>query len=39
MLRVLREVRDVEERRKAYEAVRAGYAGTSIADWAADELK
>jgi len=38
MLRILREVRDVEEQRKAYDAVRSGYAGTSIADWAADEI-
>lgn len=38
MLRVLREVRDVDEQRKAYEAVRADYAGTSIADWAGDEI-
>jgi hypothetical protein len=38
MLRILREIRDVEEQRKAYEAVRTGYAGTSIAQWAADEI-
>ena len=38
MLRILREVRDVEGQRKAYEAVRTAYAGTSIADWAADEI-
>ena len=38
MLRILREVRDVDEQRKAYEAVRADYAGTSIADWAGDEI-
>ena len=38
MLRILREVRDVEEQRRAYEAVRANYAGTSIADWATDEV-
>jgi hypothetical protein len=38
MLRILREVRDVEEQRKAYDAVRTAYAGTAIADWAADEI-
>ncbi len=38
MLRILREVRDVGGQRKAYEAVRESYAGTSIADWAADEI-
>ncbi|HEX5135400.1 MAG TPA: hypothetical protein VFY93_00380 [Planctomycetota bacterium] len=38
MLRILREVRDVDGQRKAYETVREGYAGTSIADWAADEI-
>ena len=38
MLRILREVRVADEQRKAYEAVRADYAGTPIADWAADEI-
>jgi len=38
MLRILREVRDVDGQREAYEAVRARFAGTSIADWAADEI-
>ncbi len=38
MIRILREVRDAEEQRKAYETVKADYAGTPIADWAADEL-
>jgi hypothetical protein len=39
MLRILREVRDVDGQRKAYESVRTSYAGTSIADWAADEIQ
>ena len=38
MLRILREIHDVEEQKKAYEAVRTNYAGTSVADWAADEV-
>lgn len=38
MLRILREVRDVDAQRKAYDAIRASYGGTSIADWAADEI-
>ncbi len=38
MLRILREVRDLDAQSKAYEAVRASYAGTSVADWAGDEI-
>ena len=38
MLRILREVRDIDGQRKAYDAVRGSYAGTPIADWAADEI-
>jgi hypothetical protein len=38
MLRILREVRDADGQRQAYDAVRTAYAGTSIADWAADEI-
>ncbi len=38
MLRILREVHDADGQRKAYETVRADYAGTSIADWAGDEI-
>jgi len=38
MLRILREVRDIDGQKQAYDAVRTGYAGTSIADWATDEI-
>lgn len=37
MLRIYREVRDPEEQKKAFEKVKAEYAGTSVADWANEE--
>lgn len=38
MLRIVREVRDDAAIVSAYEAVKANYAGTAIADWAGEEL-
>ena len=37
MLRILREVRDAEGQKAAYEKVKAEYAGTSVAEWAGEE--
>ncbi len=37
MVRIQATVRDPKEQLKAFEAVKAGWAGTSIADWASEE--
>jgi hypothetical protein len=39
IVRIQQSVRDAAEARKAYEAVKAGYAGTVVADLASEELK
>lgn len=38
MLRIQAEVRDPQAQLKAYEAAKAGWAGTSVAEWASDEI-